>query len=87
MTARQGSIVNKNVHRSRPNLALIPGTDDPKKILCHPKEMDSYTTARGELSNSNTSAGPYNLASVVGKDRGTTAFCGSFSTDRSYNRW
>lgn len=46
----------------------------PKKIFRYPKKTQSYTTARGEFSNSDTPAGPSNQSIIVKNEGWCTAF-------------
>lgn len=70
---------NKDLRSSRSSPALVPDTNEPERILRHPMESKSFTTARGELSKTDMPAGPSNQPSIVEKKRGTTKFYGSFS--------
>lgn len=76
---------NKDLRTLRSNAALVPSTDDPKKILRYPKETMSYSTALSEMSSCDTPAGPFHAVSMVGNDRRTTAFRGSLLTPAERN--
>lgn len=66
-----------DLRNSKSNPAFVSGIDKPEKILHHRNDTKSSTTARGEMSNSNTPAGPSNHTSMMGmmeKDREPQSF-------------
>lgn len=72
---------NMNLRSMRSRSGLVPRTNSPKKAHHHLKETQSYTTVRGETSNSDAPADLSNQASVVEKGRLTAGFWGPISTE------
>lgn len=70
-----------NLRSSAQSPTLVSATDDVEKTLHDQKNNKKYyTTATGEIFNSDKPSGPFSQPSVVEKVRETTEFCGSFSS-------
>lgn len=49
-----------DIRSSRSNSMLVPGTGEPEEFLHHSKDTKSYARAQGDMSNTDTPAGPSN---------------------------
>lgn len=54
-----------NIQRSKLNLALVPGTEEPEKIFHYPNDTKLCTTRQRDTSKTDTPARPSHQVSIV----------------------